>query len=86
MAGDELYFSVPEGEPVAMRLELYGDLYAPISVGTPVGVAVYSWNGVEIGRVPAVMAEEVREEIYGPEGVTIWSLYGPEGIPAGAAW
>ncbi len=86
MAGGELYYHVSEYDPVAMRIELYGELSAPIAAGTPVGVAVYSLYGTEIGRVPALMGEEVTEEIYGPEDVAIWNLYGPEEIPSGVAW
>ncbi len=68
VGGNEQYLSVepsetltvclPKGETAAARIEAPSFLYAGTEAGSTVGRIIYEWNGIEVGSVPLITAEE----------------------------
>ena len=58
-------FSYPltEGEQVQTKVELFSDLKAPISAGSPAGELVFTLNGKEVGRTGLYFGETVLPEV-----------------------
>ena len=51
VAAESFAWPVGQGEKLETRIELDGPLHAPLDAGTPVGQAVFTLNGREVGRV-----------------------------------
>lgn len=59
IAADSFAWPLGEGERLESRVELDRELTAPLRAGTPVGQAVFTLNGKEVGRVGLLCGETV---------------------------
>ena len=59
VAAQSFFWPLAEGEQLEMTLALDAPLSAPLAAGCPVGEAVFSLNGAEVGRVALLCGETV---------------------------
>lgn len=63
VAADNFSWPLAQGEKLDKRIELTGALTAPLSAGTPVGEALFSVGGREVGRVKLLCGASVMPRL-----------------------
>jgi len=63
VAADSLSWPLAEGEEPERCIEMESPLRAPLTAGTKVGQAVFTLNGIEIGRVDLLCGETVAPQM-----------------------
>ena len=57
----DYYYPITDAETLSVRIEAVGSVRAPVTAGRELGQAVIFCNGEEVGRVPLLSANPVRE-------------------------
>ncbi|WP_298030627.1 D-alanyl-D-alanine carboxypeptidase family protein [uncultured Dysosmobacter sp.] len=63
VAAESFAWPVAEGETLQSRIELDKPLTAPLTAGTPVGQAVFTLNGREVGRIGLLCGAPVMPKV-----------------------
>lgn len=68
-SGERFTWPLAEGERLETEITLDHPLTAPISTGTPVGEAVFRFQGAEVGRVSLLCGRNVLPKLQSAMGV-----------------
>ena len=76
-AGEFRYLDIQGNDLTAVEkvLELPETVQAPVQEGTEAGRARYLLNGIEIGSMPVLFAEDVEKAVYGDYLKRVFGLF-----------